>query len=242
MSKEGFVQKEFKFALDKTLEMPEGRVFLIPVRLEECEVPSRLSQFHWVDLYQEKGLERLLKGLSLRSDQLNLQINRKTDYVNTHNNSSEKSETLNNIKYNDKSLDKQRVSTPQLYRGVTKDKFIDIKRRLKQAGITSIISIIFALSTGTMVIAFNIAGGGSDTPLASLIIGFIGCVAFIFSPKHVNLISFTSRIFGVGLILLIILSILVNYNDSFGWTLIVFSWALILFPISWILRYWITKK
>jgi len=31
VDKEGYVQKEIKFALDKALEMPEGRIFLIPV-------------------------------------------------------------------------------------------------------------------------------------------------------------------------------------------------------------------
>ncbi len=38
VDKEGYVQKEIKFALDKALEMPEGRIFLIPARLEDCNL------------------------------------------------------------------------------------------------------------------------------------------------------------------------------------------------------------
>jgi hypothetical protein len=70
VSKEGFVQREFKFALDKTLEMTEDGIFLIPVRLEECKVPSKLSRYHWVDLFAENGLNRLMKALSLRMSQV----------------------------------------------------------------------------------------------------------------------------------------------------------------------------
>ena len=50
VDKEGYIQKEIKFALDKALEMPEGRIFLIPVKFEECEVPFTLSRYQWVDL------------------------------------------------------------------------------------------------------------------------------------------------------------------------------------------------
>lgn len=70
VSKEGFVQREFKFALDKTLEMTEDGIFLIPVRLEECKVPQKLSRYHWVDLFMDNGLKRLIKALSLRLSQV----------------------------------------------------------------------------------------------------------------------------------------------------------------------------
>jgi len=70
VSKEGFVQREFKFALDRMLDMPEGRIFLIPVRLQPCEVPTRLSRYHWVDLFEREGYARLMRGLKLRAEQL----------------------------------------------------------------------------------------------------------------------------------------------------------------------------
>ena len=63
VNKSGYVQKEIRFALDAADEQPEGTIFLIPVRLEECEVPERLTRWQWVDLFQPDGYERLLGAL-----------------------------------------------------------------------------------------------------------------------------------------------------------------------------------
>jgi rod shape-determining protein MreB len=49
-------------------EQPEGAIFIIPVRLEECEVPDRLRRWHWVDLFDEKGYERLVSSLRQRQE------------------------------------------------------------------------------------------------------------------------------------------------------------------------------
>lgn len=71
-TKAGFVQKEIKFALDAAEEQPDGTIFLIPLRLEECDVPIRLQQLHWVDLFKEKGYDRLLRSLITRAKQVSL--------------------------------------------------------------------------------------------------------------------------------------------------------------------------
>src|SRR5512139_3444604 len=68
ITKEGYVQKEIKFALDIAEEKPEGTIFLIPARLEDCIVPERLSRWQWVDLYEEDGFVKLLRSLKLRAD------------------------------------------------------------------------------------------------------------------------------------------------------------------------------
>src|SRR5688572_8687107 len=70
VDKEGYVQKEIKFALDKALEMPEGRIFLIPAKLEECNLPFSLRQYQAVNLYEKVGYARLMKALKLRASQL----------------------------------------------------------------------------------------------------------------------------------------------------------------------------
>jgi hypothetical protein len=74
ITKSGYVQREIKIALDLAEEQPEGRVFLIPIRLEECVVPNRLTQFQWVDLFDDRGYERLLKSLILLTDSLGVQL------------------------------------------------------------------------------------------------------------------------------------------------------------------------
>ena len=63
INKEGFVQKEIKIALDTADEKPEGTIFIIPARLGNCQVPERLSQFQWVDLFSDNGYEWLMKAL-----------------------------------------------------------------------------------------------------------------------------------------------------------------------------------
>jgi len=56
----GFRQKEVRLALDTALEQPEGEIFIIPVRLEECENLGSLSKWQWVDLFAEAGYRRLM--------------------------------------------------------------------------------------------------------------------------------------------------------------------------------------
>lgn len=61
----GYIQKEIKKALDIADEQPEGVAYIIPARLEECEIPERLKRWHWVDLFKDGAYERLLRSLGL---------------------------------------------------------------------------------------------------------------------------------------------------------------------------------
>ncbi len=73
VDKEGYVQKEIRIALDRALEMPDGRIFLIPARLEECELPYKIRTYQWVDLFSEDGMDKLTKSLNLRASQVRAQ-------------------------------------------------------------------------------------------------------------------------------------------------------------------------
>ena len=64
ITKTGYVQKEIKYALDAADEQPEGKTFLIPLRLELCEVPQRLSRWQWVDLFEAQGYQKLVRALN----------------------------------------------------------------------------------------------------------------------------------------------------------------------------------
>lgn len=68
VAKAGYIQKEIKFALDIADEQPEGSIFLIPARLEECDVPSRLNRYQWVNMFDSAGYKRL-KGALTRKEQ-----------------------------------------------------------------------------------------------------------------------------------------------------------------------------
>lgn len=62
-NKKGYVQKEVLLALKVAEEHPEDKTFILPVRLEPCEIPPRINALHWANLYEEGGYTRLMKSL-----------------------------------------------------------------------------------------------------------------------------------------------------------------------------------
>jgi len=66
IAKSGFVHREIGLALDVADEQPPNTIFVIPARLEECELPERLGRFHAVDLFQPRGYEKLLRALRVK--------------------------------------------------------------------------------------------------------------------------------------------------------------------------------
>jgi hypothetical protein len=72
ISKRGYVQREFKLVLDTLEEIPDDEVFIIPVRLDDCQIPESFSQIHYVDLFEKGGLESVLKVISSEMRQTTL--------------------------------------------------------------------------------------------------------------------------------------------------------------------------
>ena len=56
----GYVHKEIRYALDFADQQPEDAIFVIPARLEDCDVPRRLKHLHRVDLFNRTGYDRLV--------------------------------------------------------------------------------------------------------------------------------------------------------------------------------------
>jgi hypothetical protein len=66
IAKRGQFQSELRWALDCARRMPLDETFLVPVRLEVCTVPKRISDHvQYVDLFPDwdKGIRRLLKSV-----------------------------------------------------------------------------------------------------------------------------------------------------------------------------------
>jgi len=70
----GYRQKEVRLALDTAMEKPEGEIFIIPARLEECDNLESLRKWHWVDLFEDDGYERLMRALRTRADKIGLTL------------------------------------------------------------------------------------------------------------------------------------------------------------------------
>lgn len=75
--KEGYVQKEVKMALSISDEKPDGTIFVIPVRLEDCQVPQKLKRLHWADLFLDDGYGKLYSALRERANKLGIRITKK---------------------------------------------------------------------------------------------------------------------------------------------------------------------
>ena len=63
VTKRNYLRREFREALEKRQEMLESDIYLIPVRLEECEIPEELREHQWVDLFAEDGWTRIVPTL-----------------------------------------------------------------------------------------------------------------------------------------------------------------------------------
>ena len=65
VAKEGYVQKEYKRADSYSEEKPEGTIYTIPVRLDDCEIPHFIRDKQWVDF--PEGYDRLVQALHIRA-------------------------------------------------------------------------------------------------------------------------------------------------------------------------------
>jgi TIR domain len=70
VAKTGYLQREIKFALDAAEEQSDDSIFIVPAKLEPCEVPERLLRWQWVDLFAGDGYDRLLTALQARAGAL----------------------------------------------------------------------------------------------------------------------------------------------------------------------------
>ena len=70
----GFRQKEVRLALDTAMEKPEGEIFIIPARLEKCDNLESLRKWHWVDLFENDGYERLMRALFKRAENIGAEL------------------------------------------------------------------------------------------------------------------------------------------------------------------------
>ena len=60
---QGYRHEELKLALEKANFLPDDEVFIIPVRLEECDMPESLRHLHRVDLFKAGGYKKLVGAL-----------------------------------------------------------------------------------------------------------------------------------------------------------------------------------
>ena len=80
VTKKGYIQKEIRKALSVLEEFPEGDIYLIPIKLDDCNVPTSLLAKQWLDWNEPDSQKKLLKVF---------------DYPNISSRFSRKKRTLN---------------------------------------------------------------------------------------------------------------------------------------------------
>ena len=78
VDKEGIFQKEISYALEICKEKLPSDIFLIPLRLQDCQVPRRLRDYEWIDLFKHDGFLRLKKAIQAAA----IRLNRIPDSIN----------------------------------------------------------------------------------------------------------------------------------------------------------------
>jgi hypothetical protein len=68
VKKRGYLNREIRQVLKLVDYMPEGGVFLIPVLLEDCDCPRRLSRWQVVNLFEENGFEKLIEAINFAGE------------------------------------------------------------------------------------------------------------------------------------------------------------------------------
>jgi hypothetical protein len=88
VAKRGYVQREFRLALDKFAESISGDIYFIPLILNDCEIPNlrqeeygvSLRDIQYVKYYESGGFERLIQAIEHQKERIttnsihNLQI------------------------------------------------------------------------------------------------------------------------------------------------------------------------
>ncbi len=65
------IRREDQLILETIMEKRRGDIAILPVRLQECKIPEKLKRWQPVDLFADRGFEKLMQALKLRADKIN---------------------------------------------------------------------------------------------------------------------------------------------------------------------------
>jgi phosphoglycolate phosphatase-like HAD superfamily hydrolase len=63
LAKTGYVNKELKLILDAADLRPAGKIFIVPIRLDDCQIPDALKHVHYLDWFASDAHEHLSRSL-----------------------------------------------------------------------------------------------------------------------------------------------------------------------------------
>jgi hypothetical protein len=66
VQKRGYVQREFKMVLTFCEEKLDDDIYLVPVKINECNVPVSLSKYQWINFNDDNALFNVVTGLNVQ--------------------------------------------------------------------------------------------------------------------------------------------------------------------------------
>jgi hypothetical protein len=67
VAKRGFIQREFRRAVYYCEEKLDTDIYVIPVKIDSCEIPPSLKKFHWIEYYSEDFKNKIEQAINLQS-------------------------------------------------------------------------------------------------------------------------------------------------------------------------------
>jgi hypothetical protein len=58
----GYRHEELRIAVEKANSLPQGEIFIIPARLELCDMPEFLNRWQYADLFEAHGYRELRRA------------------------------------------------------------------------------------------------------------------------------------------------------------------------------------
>ncbi len=77
VEKISFVQKEFQYALDNYDQFPESEIYIIPARLDNCDIPyEKLEEIQYVDLFPDwnNGVKQIVESMGIKPEEHDINI------------------------------------------------------------------------------------------------------------------------------------------------------------------------
>lgn len=77
VGKRGYVQREFNQAIIYCEEKLDSDIYIIPIKIDECEIPPKLRKFQWVEYTSENAMLQILNAIDTQRNILISEMNGK---------------------------------------------------------------------------------------------------------------------------------------------------------------------
>lgn len=68
VNKRGYVQREFKYALEYSETKLHDDIYIIPILLDRCTVPDHLSKYQWIEIGDDDYRKKILESLNYQRE------------------------------------------------------------------------------------------------------------------------------------------------------------------------------